>query len=153
MAEEKDTKEDKEEESASAEDSADEEVEVPEKFKDLVSKIEEMTVIDLAELVKVLEKKFGVSAAAPVAAAAPAAAGGDGEAAEEKDSFAVVLKEAGGQKIQVIKAVREITGKGLKEAKDVVDGAPTNVAEGVTKEQADEMKGQLEEAGATVELA
>jgi len=125
--------------------------EVPAKFADLVKKIEEMSVLDLAELVKVLEDKFGVSAAAPVAMIA-GGGGGDAVAAEEKDSFDVVLTGAGQQKIQVIKVVREITGKGLKEAKDVVDAAPKAVAEGVKKEQAEEMKAKIEEAGGSVEL-
>ena len=110
-----------------------------------------MSVVELNELVKALEEKFGVSAAAM---SAPAAGGGieEGAVAEEKDSFSVVLKEAGSQKIQVIKVVREVTGKGLKEAKDLVDGAPQVVKEGVKKEEADELKAKLETAGATVEL-
>lgn len=110
--------------------------------------------LELAELVKEMEEVFGVSAAAPVAvAAAPAAGGGEGGgAAEEKDSFDVVLAGAGGQKIAVIKVVRELTSLGLKEAKDLVDGAPKAVIEGVTKEKAEEAKTKLEEAGATVEL-
>lgn len=126
-------------------------VEVPAKFADLVKSIEELSVLDLAELVTVLEDKFGVSAAAPVAVAA-AGGGGDAADAEEKDSFTVHLTGAGEQKIQVIKAVREITGKGLKEAKDLVDGAPTDIAEGVKKEEAEEMKTKIEDAGGTVEL-
>lgn len=112
-----------------------------------------MTVVELNDLVKALEEKFGVSAAAM--AAAPAGGGTAGEeagAAEEKDSFAVVLKAAGDQKIQVIKVVREVTGKGLKEAKDLVDAAPQTVKEGVKKEEAEELKKKLEAAGATVEL-
>ena len=127
------------------------EVKVPEKFQDLVSTIESMSVLDLAEFVTVLEDKFGVSAVAPVAVAI-ANGGDDAGAAEEKDSFDVVLTSAGQQKIQVIKAVRDITGKGLKESKDIVDAAPTNVAEGVKKEEAEEMKGKIEEAGGEVEL-
>lgn len=123
--------------------------EVPEKFKALVAQIEEMSVLDLSELVTILEDKFGVSAAAPVAAVAVA---GDSDAGEEKDSFDVILKEAGQQKIQVIKAVREITGKGLKDAKDVVDAAPGPVAEGVKKADAEEMKQKIEDAGGIVEL-
>ena len=114
-----------------------------------------MTVLELVELKKAIEEEWGVTAAAPVAvAAAPgAAAGGDGAAApEEKDSFDVVLTSAGDKKIQVIKVVRAATGLGLKEAKDLVDGAPNAVKEGVAKEEADTIKGQLEEAGATVEL-
>lgn len=126
-------------------------VEVPEKFKTLVEQIEKLSVLDLAELVKVLEGKFGVSAAAPMMmAAAPAA--GDAAAAEEKSSFNVELTAAGSNKIAVIKVVREATGKGLKEAKDMVDGAPKVIKEGATKEEADTLKKQLEEAGATVAL-
>jgi len=115
--------------------------------------IEKMTVLELAELVKELEEKFGVSAAAPMAVAAAAPAGG-GEAAavEEKDEFTVVLKSSGEKKINVIKVVRAVTGLGLKEAKDLVDGAPQNVKEGVTKAEAEDLKKQLEEAGASVEL-
>ncbi|MEK7596130.1 MAG: 50S ribosomal protein L7/L12 [Patescibacteria group bacterium] len=125
-------------------------VEVPAKFKEIVEKVEQMSVLDLSELVKVLEKKFGVSAAMPMmAAVAPA----DGEAAkEEKTSFNVELKAAGGQKIQVIKAVREATGLGLKEAKDLVDAAPKTVKEGLKKEEAEELKKKLEAAGATAEI-
>ena len=114
-----------------------------------------MSVLDLVELKKRIEDEWGITAAAPVAVAAPgaAAAGGDGAApAEEKTSFDVVLNAAGGQKIQVIKVVRAVTGLGLKEAKDLVDGAPNPVKEGAAKEEADSIKGQLEEAGATVEL-
>jgi large subunit ribosomal protein L7/L12 len=127
------------------------EVEVPEKFKSIVSEIEKMSVLDLSELVKVLEEKFGVSAAAPVmmGAAMPGAAA---EAAEEKTEFDVELTAAGAQKINVIKAVREITGLGLKESKDLVDGAPKVIKEKVTKAQADEFKKKLEDAGATVVL-
>lgn len=109
--------------------------------------------LELAELVKEMEEVFGVSAAAPVAmAAAPAGGGADAGAAEEKDSFDVILANAGDQKIQVIKAVRELTSLGLKEAKEVVDGAPKPVLEGVDKAKADEAKSKLEDAGATVEL-
>jgi large subunit ribosomal protein L7/L12 len=114
-----------------------------------------MSVLDLVELKKKIEEEWGITAAAPVAVAAPgaAAAGGDGAAAEEEQTaFDVVLNEAGGQKIQVIKVVRAITGLGLKEAKDLVDGAPKPVKEGVAKEEADSIKSQLEEAGATVEV-
>jgi large subunit ribosomal protein L7/L12 len=108
--------------------------------------------MDLVELISAIEEKFGVTAAAAVAAA-PAAAGGDaGEAAEEKDSFDVVLTAAGDQKVQVIKAVRAITGLGLKEAKDLVDGAPNTLKEGVNKADAEEMLKQLTEAGASAEL-
>ena len=120
---------------------------------ELIEAIESMTVLELSELVSALEDKFGVSAAAPVAVAAgPAAAGGDAGAAEEKSEFDVVLASAGDKKIQVIKAVREVTGLGLKEAKALVDGAPGNVKEGVAKDEAEELKAKLEEAGATVEL-
>jgi large subunit ribosomal protein L7/L12 len=120
----------------------------------LVQELGGMTVLDLVELKNKLEEEWGVTAAAPVAvAAAGAPAAGDGAAAEEeKSTFDVMLTEAGGQKIQVIKVVRAVTGLGLKEAKDLVDGAPNPVKEGVAKEEADTIKGQLEEAGATVEL-
>jgi len=115
-----------------------------------------MTVLELVELKNKIEEEWGVTAAAPVAvaAAAPAAGGGDGgaAAAEEKDTFDVVLTGAGDKKIQVIKVVRAITGLGLKEAKDVVDGAPGTVKEGVAKDEAEKIKGELEEAGASVEL-
>jgi large subunit ribosomal protein L7/L12 len=114
-----------------------------------------MSVLDLVELKKKIEDEWGITAAAPVAVAAPGAApaaGGDGAAAEEKTSFDVVLAGAGGQKIQVIKVVRAITGLGLKEAKDLVDSAPKPVKEGVTQEEADSIKAQLEEAGATVDV-
>src|SRR5579884_4197929 len=113
-----------------------------------------MTVLELVELKNKIEEEWGITAAAPVAVAAPggAAAGGDGAPAEEKTSFDVVLAEAGGQKIQVIKVVRAVTGLGLKEAKDLVDSAPKPVKEGVAEEEADQIKAQLEEAGATVEL-
>ena len=120
---------------------------------DLITAIETMSVLELSELVSALEEKFGVSAAAPVAVAGVAAAGGaDAGAAEEKSEFDVVLTAAGDKKIQVIKAVREATGLGLKEAKAVVDGAPGNVKEGVSKDDAEALKAKLEEAGATVEL-
>ena len=119
----------------------------------VVEQLGGMTVLELVELKNKLEEEWGVSAAAPVAAAAPAAAGGgDGAAAEEKTDFDVVLTAPGGQKIQVIKVVRAITGLGLKEAKDLVDGAPGTVKEGVNQEEADSIKAQLEEAGAGVEL-
>lgn len=119
--------------------------------EEIIKAIEEMTVLELAELVEELEEKFGVSAAAPVAmAAAPGAPGAAQE--EEKTEFDVFLAEVGPKKINVIKVVRELTGLGLKEAKAVVDGAPGNVKEGVSKEEAEEMKAKLEEAGATVEL-
>ena len=123
---------------------------------ELLDAFKEMTLIELSEFVKQFEDTFGVTAAAPVAvAAAPAAggaAGGDAEAAGEQDEFDVVLEAAGDKKINVIKEVRAITGLGLKEAKDLVEGAPKAVKEGVSKEEADKLKKQLEEAGATVEL-
>ena len=119
----------------------------------LVQELGGMTVLDLVELKNKLEEEWGVTAAAPVAVAAAAAPGGDGAAAaEEQSTFDVVLTAAGGQKIQVIKVVRAVTGVGLKEAKDLVDSAPNPVKEGLAKEEADTIKGQLEEAGATVEL-
>jgi large subunit ribosomal protein L7/L12 len=118
----------------------------------VVEFIENMSVLELAELVKELEEKFGVSAAAPVAVAAGPAAGGDAAAAEEKDEFDVVLATIGDKKINVIKVVRAVTGLGLKEAKDMVDGAPSTIKEAATKDEAEELKKQLEEAGATVEL-
>ena len=119
--------------------------------EELMQAIEEMSVLELADLVKAMEEKFGVLAAAPaaVAAAGPAAAGA---AAEEKSEFNVVLAEVGASKLKVIKVVREATGLGLKEAKALVDGAPGNVKEGVSKEDAEALKAQLEEAGAKVEL-
>jgi len=120
------------------------------KYKDLLDKIGEMKVTELAELVKAMEEKFGVSAAMPVMAAGGAAAGG--EAAEEKTAWNVLLKDGGGQKIQVIKVLREATGLGLKEAKDMVDGAPKVVKEGLKKEEAEDLKKKLEGAGAVVEL-
>ena len=120
---------------------------------DILKAIEEMSVMDLVDLISAIEEKFGVTAAAAVAAA-PAAASVDGDvpAAEEKDEFDVVLSAAGDQKVQVIKAVRAITGLGLKEAKDMVDGAPSTLKEGVKKEEAEGMLAQLTEAGATGEL-
>ena len=120
--------------------------------EDILKAIEEMSVMDLVDLISDIEEKFGVTAAAAVAAAAVAAAGGDAEAAEEKDAFDVVLTAAGDQKVQVIKAVRAITGLGLKEAKDMVDGAPSTVKEGASKDDAEAMLKQLTEAGATAEL-
>ena len=124
------------------------------KSEDILKAIEEMSVMELVELISAIEEKFDVTAAAAVAAA-PAVAAGDaaaGDAAEEKDEFDVVLSAAGDQKVQVIKAVRAITGLGLKEAKDLVDGAPNTLKEGVKKEEAEEMLKQLSEAGATAEL-
>ena len=111
-----------------------------------------LTVLEAAELAKLLEEKWGVSAAAPVAVAAAGAAGGEAAAAEEKTDFDVILASIGDKKINVIKEVRAITGLGLKEAKDLVEGAPKPVKEGVAKEEAEEIKGKLEGAGATVEL-
>lgn len=134
---------------------AEETIEVPEKFKKLVEEIEKMSVLDLAELVKVLEKKFGVSAAPQMVAAAAAPASAGAEAAEEKSSFNVVLTSAGDKKIEVIKVVRDLTQKGLKEAKDLVDAivtAPQTIKEDAKKEEAEEMKKKFTEAGATVEL-
>jgi large subunit ribosomal protein L7/L12 len=125
-------------------------VEVPAKFKDIISKIEEMSVLELHELVKTFEAKFGVSAQATVVAGA--GAGDAGAAAEEKDSFTVVLKAAGDQKVQVIKAIKEALGLGLKEAKDIVDAAPANVKEGMKKDEAEALKKAIEAAGGQVEL-
>jgi large subunit ribosomal protein L7/L12 len=126
-------------------------MEIPAKFQSIVSEIEKMSVLDLSELVKVLEENFGVSAAAPaMMMAAPAAAGAP--AAEEKSTFTVELTSAGDSKINVIKAVREVTGLGLKEAKDIVDAAPNAVKEGAAKAEAEDMKAKLEAAGATVTL-
>ena len=116
--------------------------------EEILEAISNMSVLELSELVKAIEDKFGVTAAAPVAVAAVAAAGGD----DEKSEFDVILKDAGASKINVIKAVREATGLGLKEAKALVDGAPAPVKEGVSKDAAEALKAQLEEAGATVEL-
>ncbi|MBL7141841.1 50S ribosomal protein L7/L12 [Patescibacteria group bacterium] len=129
-----------------------EKIEVPKKFKSLVEEIEKMSVIDLAGLVKILEKKFGVSAQAPVAVAAAPAEGEKGEAEEEQTTFNVEITAAGDNKIGVIKAVREFTQIGLKETKDLVDAAPKVIKEGVNKEEAEKMKKRLEEAGAKVTL-
>ncbi len=153
------TKEEKKEEKDQAtEGSKEEQVEVPEKFKDLVEKIENLSVLELSELVKILEEKFGVSAAAPVAAA-PAVGGaaqGDEEGGgEEKSEYDVVLKGAGDNKIEVIKAVRTITEKGLKEAKEMVDACgddPQTIKEGVSSDEAKEIEKTLKDAGAAVEL-
>ena len=122
------------------------------KKDDILKAIEEMSVMDLVDLISDIEEKFGVTAAAAVAAAPAAVADGDAPAAEEKDSFDVVLAAVGDQKVQVIKAVRAITGLGLKEAKDMVDGAPSTLKEGVKKEEAEEMIAKLTEAGASGEL-
>ena len=120
-----------------------------EKIEKLLEEIDALTVVELADLVKAIEEKYGVSA---VAAAAPAAGAAAGEAAEEKSSFDVVLASAGDQKIKVIKVVRDATGLGLKEAKDLVDGAPKTVKEGVSKEEAEDLKAKFAEVGATIEL-
>ena len=123
------------------------------KFKDLIKQIEDLSVLELSELVKELEERFGVSAAAPVAMAGAAVAGGAAEAAEEKSEYDLILSASGDKKIQVIKAVREIKPElGLKEAKDLVDGAPKEIAKAMKKEDAEAAKKKLEEAGATVEL-
>jgi large subunit ribosomal protein L7/L12 len=120
----------------------------------IIESIDKLTVMELAELSKALQEKYGVSAAVPVAAAAaaPGAGGGAAEAAEEKTEFDVVLDAIGDKKIQVIKVVRELTSLGLKEAKDLVDGAPSKVKEGVTKEEAEAAKAKLEEVGATIKI-
>ena len=118
----------------------------------IVDELSSLSVLEAAELSKMLEEKWGVSAAAPVAVAAAGAAGGGAAAAEEKTAFDVILASAGAQKINVIKVVRELTGLGLKEAKDLVEGAPKAVKTGVTKEEAETMKKKLTEAGATVEV-
>jgi large subunit ribosomal protein L7/L12 len=120
-----------------------------EKIEKLIEEIDALTVVELADLVKAIEEKYGVSA---VAAAAPAAGAAAGAAVEEKSSFDVVLSEAGDQKIKVIKVVRDATGLGLKEAKDLVDGAPKTVKEGVSKEEAEELKAKFAEVGAVIEL-
>jgi len=135
------------------EEKSEEKIKIPEKFKGIVEEIEKLSVLDLAELVKVLEKKFGVSAAAPLAVAAPAVPAA--APVEEKTIFNIELKGVGDKKIEVIKAVRDITGKGLKEAKDLVDAAesaPQMVKENAKKEEAEEIKKKLEGAGAKVEL-
>ncbi len=120
-----------------------------EKIEKMLEEIDSLTVVELSELVKGIEEKYGVTAAA---VAAPAAGGAAGASAEEKSSFNVVLKDAGGNKIAVIKVVRDVTGLGLKEAKELVDGAPKTVKEGVSKEEAEEMKAKFSEAGAVIEL-
>lgn len=127
-------------------------VEVPEKFKALVEQIEKLSVLELSELVKVLEGKFGVSAAAPMMMGAMPAAGGPAAVAEEKTEFSVELTETGASKINVIKVVREVTGVGLKEAKDLVDGAPKIVKENMPKADAEALKKKLEDAGGKVTL-
>ena len=131
----------------------DEQIEIPEKFKTLVETIATMSVLDLSELVKVLEKKFGVSSAMPMMAAASMQAGAAGEEANETPStVSVNLISAGGQKIQVIKVLREALGLGLKEAKDIADAAPKIIKEGIAREEAEELKKKLESAGATAEI-
>ena len=120
--------------------------------EEILDAISEMSVMDVVDLVKLMEEKFGVTAAAPVAAAAAPAAGGEAATAEEQSEFEIFLSDVGEKKIDVIKAVRAITGLGLKEAKAIVDGAPSSVKEGANKDEADQAKSQLEEAGATVEL-
>ncbi|GBD33952.1 50S ribosomal protein L7/L12 [bacterium HR34] len=141
------------------EENQEQEVQVPEKFKNIVEEIEKMTVLDLAELVKILEKKFGVSAQAAVAVAAAPAAGGTAgetkEGGEEKTSFDVVITSAGDKKIEMIKVVRDVTGKGLKEAKDFVDSLAKGeqvLKQGVKKEEAEEIKKKIEAAGGKAEL-
>ncbi len=132
-----------------------EKIEIPAKFKDLVEKVEKMSVLDLAELVKVLEKKFGVSASAPIAVAQAVAPGAAGSVAEEKSVFTIELKETGEKKIEVIKVVRDILGKGLKEAKDLVDSVasgPKVIKENAKKEEAEDIKKKFEAAGAKVDL-
>ena len=123
-----------------------------EKVTNLIEEVKSLTVLELSELVKALEEEFGVSAAAPVAVAAAPAAGGAAPAAEEKSEFDVVLEDAGAEKIKVIKVVREITGLGLKDAKDLVDGAPKTIKEAAPTAEADEMKKKLEEVGAKITL-
>jgi len=120
--------------------------------EDILETISNMTVVEVVDLIEAMEEKFGVSAAAPVAAAAAPAAGGDAAAAEEQTEFDVMLTGFGEKKVQVIKAIRGITGLGLKEAKDLVEGAPSAVKEGVNKDEAEDIKKQLEEAGASVEV-
>jgi large subunit ribosomal protein L7/L12 len=120
--------------------------------EDILQTISDMSVMDVVDLIEAMEEKFGVSAAAPVAAAAAPAAGGEAAAAEEKTEFDVSMTSFGAQKVPVIKVVREITGLGLKEAKDLVESAPANVKEGVSKDEAEEIKKKLEEAGASVEV-
>ena len=121
--------------------------------EELIEEIKKMSVLDLSEVVKALEEEFGVSAAAPVAASAPAASDAGSPAAEEKTEFNVTLKEIGANKIAVIKAVREVTSLGLKEAKDLVEAAPKPIKEGIGKEEADEIKSKVETSGASVEIS
>ncbi len=128
------------------------EIEIPENLKGIVEEIENMKLVDLAKLVKILEEKFGVSSQVPMVSVPAGAVATAGQEEEEKTEFNVELKDAGSSKIQVIKLVKEITGKGLKESKDLVDGAPVVIKEKVKKEEADEIKAKLEEAGAVVEI-
>ncbi len=148
----KETKENTKEEVAAAPAAEEKAVEVPTKFKDLIEKIEQMSVLDLADLVKVLEEKFGVSASAPAMMVAGGGAAGGSEEAEEKSEFDVELAGVGDNKIAVIKVVRTITGLGLKEAKDIVDAAPKVVKEAVPTAEAEELKKQIEEAGGAANL-
>ena len=127
-------------------------IELSKKLKDLMKSVEEMSVMELSTLVKALEDKFGVSASMPMMAMAPGAAGGAGAAAEEKTSFDVILAKMGDKKIQVIKEIRTVTTLGLKEAKDLVESAPKPIKQGVSKEEAEEIKKKIEAQGATVEL-
>ena len=150
MSDEKKEVEAKEEKEVSTEDKK--EVEVPKKFQDLVKQIEELSVLELSELVSVLEEKFGVSAAAPAMMAAMPQAGADGAEAEEKSDFDIELVAPGDAKIAIIKIIREVSGKGLKEAKDIVDSSPVVIKEKAPKAEAEELKKQLEDAGATVNL-
>lgn len=147
MTEEKKSAEKNEEKSAE-----EKTVDVPAKFKSLVEEIEKMSVLDLSELVKILEEKFGVSAAAPQMVAAAGAPAAGEAAAEEKTSFTVELTSAGDNKINVIKAIRAVTQLGLKEAKDMADGAPAVIKENASKEEADDIKKQIEEAGGSITL-
>ncbi|MCA9374519.1 MAG: 50S ribosomal protein L7/L12 [Candidatus Gracilibacteria bacterium] len=133
-------------------DEATKDIQLSKDAEKILEMVESLSVLDLANLVKAMEEKFGVSAAAPMAMAAPAAAGDAGAGEEASANATVMLKEAGGQKINVIKAVKEATGLGLKEAKDIVDGAPKAVKENIPREEAEALKKALEEAGATVEL-
>ncbi|SHJ84766.1 large subunit ribosomal protein L7/L12 [Dethiosulfatibacter aminovorans DSM 17477] len=123
-----------------------------EKVTQLIEDVKGLTVLELSEVVKALEEEFGVSAAAPMAVAAAPAAGGEAAGAEEQTEFDVILNNAGSGKIKVIKVVREVTGLGLKEAKELVDNAPKAVKEGIAKEEAEDLKAKLEEAGASVEV-
>lgn len=153
-AEDEEDEEKQEEEEENEEDSEDseEEIEVPDKFEDLIEQIESLTVAELAELVDILEEKFGVTPAAAAPQGSGQANAGEGEEGSEQSSFDVVLEEIGDAKIKVIKAIREITGKGLKESKDLVDSAPEPIQESVSEDKANEIKEQVEEAGGTVKI-